>query len=834
MEREQFGSDRAIRTIETSEAGELQRGAAEAGEAAGRGGAPLLPWAVGALAGILAEDALRGRLPPGGAGSGGGFLGWGGEGMVLLGFAALAALACLTSLARPRPWLRGTGSFLAFAVLHHVWDSLSPSRPPEAFTRPGYSRVTTLTGIVRSPPEPLRSRGGTDGCRFRLELDEPSLPEALPPGASVLALWQGPPPQSGDRVRLRGALRCIAPPRNPGAFDQARRMRREGLWMEAAAGHPRDGTRLGRASPGDWRAWRDAAGARVAEAVRLQLQRGIEGRLQTQALLSSMVLGIHGEGLQEARETFRDTGTLHLFAVSGLNLSMLASFLSAAGRVLSLSRRMLPLLVIPALGVYALACGLGASCSRALIMGCIGAAAPWVEHPPHALNSLCAAALILCACDTNHPFEASFQLSFALVLVLILAAPRLARLLARIARPDALLPRPLWSAFQRGRVALWNAAAAGIAASLACWVGCLPWSFTLFHQITPVSLLANFVAIPVSFLNLSLGFLSLLCAPLPALGIPINRANATAAETLLHFLQWAAKLPGGRLAVAHPLQTRPLLLVFDLPGSSALAVLPPPAEKTPPWLLNCGTEAHFRSTIQPALRFLGVDRIHALLLTHGSAPHIAGALAAVEALQPQLLLQSGLKDRSRTRRDIASWMEAQGKPMRSVLAPEQLAVSPHATLEILFPPPGIQAGRADDKALVLRWRSPECTFLYTASAGFRTEQWLLAHCREQLAADLWIRSPHPRDLSGTADFVHAVNPAAVIVTEPPSLRADPEEPRRWAESWRAAGLPVLLQSECGAVRVYSHAPGLRLETQLPQGAGGPLLAPRNRPPLSVH
>jgi hypothetical protein len=47
-----------------------------------------------------------------------------------------------------------------------------------------------------------------------------------------------------------------------------------------------------------------------------QLGRGIEDKPQEHALISSMVLGVHGDGLSETRAWFRDTGTLHLFAIS--------------------------------------------------------------------------------------------------------------------------------------------------------------------------------------------------------------------------------------------------------------------------------------------------------------------------------------------------------------------------------------------------------------------------------------------------------------------------------------------------------------------------------------
>jgi hypothetical protein len=67
-----------------------------------------------------------------------------------------------------------------------------------------------------------------------------------------------------------------------------------------------------------------------------------------------MVLGLRSETPDEVKELFQRTGTLHLFAVSGLNVAMLASIVWYALKPLRVGRRASVAVIVPALVLYAL------------------------------------------------------------------------------------------------------------------------------------------------------------------------------------------------------------------------------------------------------------------------------------------------------------------------------------------------------------------------------------------------------------------------------------------------------------------------------------------------
>ncbi len=70
------------------------------------------------------------------------------------------------------------------------------------------------------------------------------------------------------------------------------------------------------------------------------------------------------------------------------------------------------------------------------------------------------------------------------------------------------------------------------------------------------------------------------------------------------------------------------------------------------WLIDSGSDFFAGSVTLPFLRTSGVNRLDALVLTHGDAQHIGGFEQIAPALHPVSILDSGLPDRSPTRRRI--------------------------------------------------------------------------------------------------------------------------------------------------------------------------------------
>ena len=306
---------------------------------------------------------------------------------------------------RPRTlacWGFTAGAFFALHVFR-FHDSAAREIAQQFAAGP---RVIHATGIVSSDPaEPATWARGLTGF-FRVKLESLDLPGA-PIAAGVLmnVSWSGPLPRYGDRIVLAGSARNLEPTRNPGQFDFTRHLGRQGIYSEVTVRFAEDGTIVSRGHGSRVQAFAFAA----QRWIQRQLEFDLTAAPEVTALIESMVLGLRGDTPDDARELFQRTGTLHLFAVSGLNVAMLAGILLALLRSLRVSGAAAIAVTIPVLAFYALVTGLPASCVRATIMGSLILLAPVFDRRAVAANSICAAAVLILAWDTNQLFLPGFQ-----------------------------------------------------------------------------------------------------------------------------------------------------------------------------------------------------------------------------------------------------------------------------------------------------------------------------------------------------------------------------------------------------------------------------------------
>src|SRR5256712_2121138 len=179
------------------------------------------------------------------------------------------------------------------------------------------------------------------------------------------------------------------------------------------------------------------------------LCRGLEDAPEVQNFLSGIVLGLRHQTPEDIEEPFQETGTLHLFAVAGLHVGIVAALLWMVATEARLSRKSAAALIIPLLLFYAAVTGLHVSSVRAAVMSSVLLGGFFFDRKVFVLNSLAAAAFFLLCWDTNELFSTGFQLSFAVVGGIILLADPLSASLRAIGAPDPFLPRRLVSGLRR-------------------------------------------------------------------------------------------------------------------------------------------------------------------------------------------------------------------------------------------------------------------------------------------------------------------------------------------------------------------------------------------------
>jgi len=334
------------------------------------------------------------------------------------------------------------------------------------------------------------ARAGTDAAAIR-------------PATGVVRLTMvgsAPPVRVGDLVRAAGTLRF---PRNfgdPGEFDYAGYLAREGI---AATMVVNGGERGGREHL-EVIGYRHAFPASIVAAIRSRLGGFIDAHLAgvQRAEMRALIIGDRG-GIEPAlRRRFALTGLAHVLVISGLHLG----FVAAAGFV-AVRLAMLLAPGLTALGyankaaavagafaasAYAAIAMPHVSTARALVMVLAYALAIVADRSRALLASLALAAIAICLAIPGSTADIGFQLSFVSVLAIVLGMRRFAPWWRRrFAVRD-----PAHSAPPFARRAA--AAAAGyVAVSFWALLGVAPLTAYHFNQFSAVGVIANSIVAPL-------------------------------------------------------------------------------------------------------------------------------------------------------------------------------------------------------------------------------------------------------------------------------------------------------------------------------------------------
>ncbi|MFN2508958.1 MAG: ComEC/Rec2 family competence protein [Chthoniobacterales bacterium] len=702
---------------------------------------------------------------------------------------AIALSLAATALFRGRSLLTYCFVAASFFYLHSSRQTISPGLRLAQELGPEPVAIA-VCGIVIS--EPKVSARGMATFHLRLKWTERD-GQRHSSGATILARWRGDV-RYGDELQLFGVAEPVEGPRNPGEFDMRRYLARRDIRHTLVVRYPENGRVLARD--------RGSAIMRAAQSSRNWMQaalaRGLEDSPDLSGLISAMVLGVREETPDEIEEQFQQTGTLHLFAVSGLNVAIIAQLLWILASAVRIPRRWAIALIIPALFFYASVTGLNTSSVRAALMAAVLLGGFFVDRKVLAANSVAAAGVLILCFDTNQFFSIGFQLSFAVVIAIILSAEGIFQLLVRWCRPDPFLPNSLLSPMQRLGQGTWRMIARGLSVSLAAWIGSLPLILPYFYLVTPVSLLANLVVVPLAFFVLAVGLLSLLVMPIaPALAIVLNNANWSLAAAILASVELFTRAPAGHFYVELPhrrTRARVEITALDFGAGAALHL----RTRRRDWLFDCGSESRFRRIGRSYLRSRGVNRLQGLILTHGDSAHLGAAPMVLRAFKPREIVDTAVPDRSSAHRRLSAYLQEHSIPRQLCAAPEELQLSREVRARILFPPAEYKASNADDQALVTqlvvsdRWR-----VLLMSDSGEETEQLLVAS-GENLQSEMLIKGQHHSGVSGSAQFIERVQPQLIVASSadfPENERINAE----WAADLAARGIKLFRQDQTGAV-----------------------------------
>jgi len=252
------------------------------------------------------------------------------------------------------------------------------------------------------------------------------------------------------------------------------------------------------------------------------------------SLLAGILLGIEQGIPKDLVEAFQLTGTSHIVAISGFNLSLIAALVSRLSRYIAKRRRQLPVTWL-VIWTYVFLVGASPAVLRAGVMASLTVLALQEQRKVHGPTSLAAAVLLLSLANPFILWDLGFQLSLAAMMALILYVPLL----------TSWLEGPLeWLIDRVPAESIITLLAEILIVTVAVQIMTLGITINTFGKISLVAVLTNLLVLPAQSFVMLFGGLAL------ALGLTFRPLGVVCAWLAWVFLayttlvvEWTASFP---------------------------------------------------------------------------------------------------------------------------------------------------------------------------------------------------------------------------------------------------------------------------------------------------
>ncbi len=622
-------------------------------------------------------------------------------------------------------------------------------------------------------------------------------------------------PGYGDTLRLTGRLET---PAKFNDFDYRSYLENQGIY--SVMNYPAE-TTLATGGGFPLMAWIYTLRDRLAEGLASCLPEP-QG-----SLAQAVLLGLRGNLPEPLVQSFYATGTTHLIAISGLNLTIiLGMVLTAAVWLFGRQNRLYIWLSLAFIWLYTLVTGLPATMVRSAIMGSSFLLAELLGRQRNGLAALSLASALMVAADPRVLWDASFQLSFLSMLGLILIAPLLIKMVG-----------PAQAESGKAAATLKSLISISFGTTLAAVIATWPVTALDFHSFSLVTVPATFFAMPsfppIMVTSLLTSIAGLLWHPLGVFfgwvawvfltyfilvvqlfaAIPstyIQDINIQPWQAGLYYLLLASALLCARhsgpvlefikslrsrlhdlwrsasgirftpyiywviscMAVANILVWTAVawlpdgklhVTVLDVGQGESILVRTPNGQNI---LIDSGPDPNAAcSRLGGHLPFWDKN-IDMLILTQLQSDHISGSLELMKKYHINMLATSCVSSNSGLPREIFSAADNMQTRQVTLEQGQLLNIGCGIRLDVLNPPPGLFAGTSDDannNSLVLRLVCDNVSFLLTSDIGTEAERYLIEN-RADLQSDVLKVAHHGSKGSSSEEFLAIAHPAAAVIS----------------------------------------------------------------------
>jgi competence protein ComEC len=650
----------------------------------------------------------------------------------------------------------------------------------------------------------------------------------------------------GDDVEVVGRLAAPHGPANPGEQDYASFLRDQRIRAQVAVQKTTDAVAL--LSQG-WR--RSVMGWLVV--VRGWGQRVLEQALprEQSGVATALLLGEGSTMTNEAWEKYIKTGVIHVLAISGQHLVVLAAFLWLVLRVAGVRRRSGAIGVALFLLAYSLLTGGRPPVMRSAVMVCAACGAILLRRISLPANSFALGWLVVALLNPTDLFGAGCQLSFLAVAILYWGTgPWLAR---RTDPLDRLVEqsRPLWQQMARR---LCRQVVMTYMITAVIWVAAAPLVASRYHLVSPIGILIGPPTVILTTIALLAGFLllamSLVWWPLTIPFALATRWSLAACELIVNRTQawpgsywYVGDVPEWWLWVFYGAMFGILTLQWlqrrwrwaGLAGVLWLCVglgsdwVRPASHELRCTFLAVGHGGCLvmessdgrvllydagalggpdvtRRQIAPFLWSRHIRRVDEVFLSHADLDHFNGIPALLERFAVgQVTCTPTFADKTIEGVQVTlAAIDRRHVPVRIVRAGDRLSAG-DVTLDVLHPPPAGPAGSENARSMVLLVRHANNSILLTGDLeGLGLDRVLAL---PPFPIDVLMAPHHGSKTANIPALADWAKPRVVI-----SCQGPPRSAARSPDPYASVGAQFLGTWPHGAVTVHSRQGGLVVET----------------------
>ncbi len=662
----------------------------------------------------------------------------------------------------------------------------------------------------------------------RLTLDQKQYPLKY----DIVAYWEGEEAYSvGDKVSIKGTLNKPKLPRNPGAFNQARYYKNNGISFSLY------GKTIKLIHKSHF-------GVKQAMTACVQRLGGIYDQVlpERQAgIVKAMILGDRDYLNHHVKKDYREAGIAHILAISGLHVSIIGYGLyQGLKRLISIKKAALVSMIV--LILYCMMTGASLSTVRAVTMLVTILFADLIGRTYDVYSSLSFAALLILAV---HPFslsDAGFLLSFAAVFSIVTVLP----VIKKIIPHQSLLLDLLW-------------------VSVSVCIGTLPIIAFYYYEWNIYSLLLNILVVPLMPIVIIMSLMVGICG---IFSLIVARLCAGLLHYILNFFDLcchiAQRLPNANFILGQPspifigiyygflslcilyyykreqkpiykkifcstivalavfamvvqFLPKPLEIIHLDVGQGDSAVILTPDQKV--YLIDGGGNMHSKretntgqEIILPFLKSRGISQIDCMILTHSDFDHIVGLLEVLEAYTTRKLIVPATYQLSRDAyfEKMVSLARTKGTQITYMQQGQRIRENA-LDLYCLNPKEQSVYHNNNGHSLVYKMVFYRLDHLLTGDIENQQEMELVKCYSHRLMCDILKVPHHGSNTSSTDTLLSEVNPTCAVISVGQKNRYG-HPSKEVVDRYKKYGTILYNTAEDGAVTIKSNGSSYTIST----------------------